>query len=159
MNAVHDCYPNKKPSAFTDGPCPSLGLPRVERPTLALVATASARVLPVHLDQPVMAAERLVIGAVPDRAGRWPEFPRAFVGVFLAAAVVPGIEIGIRNGLLGLVRHDRRHAIGPTVAIGTRSLCFASRWATIGISHEGILDIRPADGRSSMPSAVLCAEA
>src|SRR6266478_748565 len=131
----------------------------IERSTLGLVAATPAGVLPVHLDQPVMSTEGLIVGVVADRAGGGSELPGALVSVLRAAAVVPGVEIGIRNSLLRLVRHDGRHAVRTAVAIRTRGLNLARRRTPVWIPHESVLDVRPANGRPTMPTAVLGAEA
>src|SRR6267378_846952 len=97
---------------------PARTLEIVERSAFGLVATAAARVLPVHLDQPVMTAKSLVVGAAANRAGSRSEFPRTLVGIFIAAGVVPRVEIRIRDGLFRLMCHDRRHAVRTAVAVG-----------------------------------------
>src|SRR5947209_11494572 len=56
----------------------------VERSTQCLVAPATAAVFPVHLDQPVVRTERLVVPTIADGAVDRPEFPGAFIGILRA---------------------------------------------------------------------------
>src|SRR5207302_10111611 len=85
-------------------------------------AVAARGVHPVALDEVLTAAESdVVLGAV-GRRRRGAEGPRALVGVLGATAVVPGVEVGVGDRLLGLVGDDRRHAVGAGVAIGSGGL-------------------------------------
>src|SRR5581483_7148166 len=108
----------------------------VDRPTLELIAAAPAGILPIHLDQPIVAAQGLVVPAAADAAGGGSEFPRALVGIFIATAVIPRVEIGIRNSLLTLVRHDGRHAIRAAVTVRADSLGFARVRTTIRVADK-----------------------
>src|SRR5207244_549632 len=90
----------------------------------------------------------LTIGRV-----RRAERPRAFVGVLLAAAVVPRVQVGIGRGFLKLMRDDARHAVGARIAVGTRRLCFARAGAAIGVADERILDVGPRDRSVRVPAA------
>ena len=74
----------------------------VKRTAQSLVTTTLAGVFPIHLDQPVLAAERLVVGSVADRTRSRAELPGTLVGIFCAAGVIPGVQIGVGDGLLGL---------------------------------------------------------
>src|SRR5206468_2714951 len=87
------------------------------------------------------------------------EGPRALVGVLLAPAVVPGVEVGIGRGLLELVGQDRRAAVGAGVAVGPDRLVRARRQAAAGVADEGVLDVRAADAVVGVPAAVLRAQA
>src|SRR4029077_16124061 len=126
----------------------------VEGPTLLLITTALARVLPVHLDQPVVPPKRLVVRSASHRAGGRSELPRALVRIFTAGAVVPGVEIWIRNRLFSLMCHDRCHSVRATVAIRTLGLRLARRRAPVRVSHERVFDIGSRNRRPLMPSAV-----
>src|SRR5690348_15845420 len=89
----------------------------VEGADLCLVATAATRGFPVHLDQPVMAAQGLIVAGVANGSGSRSPLPRALVGILTTAAVIPRVEIGIRTGFFGFVRHNRGHAIGSAVIV------------------------------------------
>src|SRR6478752_1746268 len=73
-----------------------------ERAAQGLVATAAAAVFPFHLDQPAVAAKGLVdVGAIGNNRRRT-KLEVALVGVFLAAGVKPGVEVGVGDGFFGL---------------------------------------------------------
>src|SRR5690349_16748344 len=84
----------KRPPGSPDGLQRS-ALEIIEGTTLGLVTTATAGVFPVHLNQPAPARERLVVASAADRAVRRTKHPRAFVGIFCSAGVIPGVEVGV----------------------------------------------------------------
>src|SRR6185312_8906947 len=122
-------------------------------------AVAGAGVHPVLLDEVVRAAERDVVERAVRRLRGGAEGPGALVGVLLAAAIVPGVQIGIADRLFALVRDDRRHPVGARVAVRARGLLRARRGTAIGVADERILDVGARDGAVVVPAAVLRAEA
>src|SRR3569832_847986 len=71
--------------------------------------------VPVALDQPVPATHRQVVLRAVARGRLVAESPGAFVGVLGTLTVIPGVEIGIADRFLALVRDDRRHASAPAL--------------------------------------------
>src|SRR5437016_1052056 len=98
----------------------------VESAAEGLVASAGTAVLPFHLDQPVMAAKSLVeLGAIAGcRSGAKPEV--AFIGIFLATGIKPGIQIRIGNRFFGLVGKHVDNAVTAGISIGAGGLGFAA---------------------------------
>src|SRR5581483_3971504 len=122
-------------------------------------AVAAAGVNPVLLDQVLAAAKGNVV-LRPVRSGvLGPEGPCALVGILFAAAVVPGVEVGVSGGFLELVRDDAGRAISSGRAIGAVALRFACRRATGRISDERVLDVAAGNCAIRVPAAVLGAEA
>src|ERR1700722_19236600 len=79
--------------------------PNLRSGSIRQSAIATACIDPVLLDQEVRPAESHV---VLRTVGRWfggAERPRAFVGVFIAFAVVPGIQVQVGGGLFQFVRN------------------------------------------------------
>jgi hypothetical protein len=59
------------------------------------IATATTAVLPFHLDQPIVSAKRLVVGALAEPTCDRAELPGAFVRTLVAGGVVPAVQVGI----------------------------------------------------------------
>ncbi len=134
-----------------------------ERSAEGLVATAAAAVFPFHLDHPVVTAKGLVKpGAVGSSLGRT-ELEVAFVGIFLAAGVKPGIQVRVGDSFFGFVRDHVAHAVRAAYAnrgaVGAGGLNFATIRALIHVSYESVLDIRSANGRVGVEAAIGPAEA
>jgi hypothetical protein len=93
----------------------------IELAAQCFVATAAAAVVPLHLDQPIVGAEGLVVGAVSERTRDRPELPGAFVRALVARRVIPVVQVWIGDHFGGPVqrpyhRHRRRRS-GVTVCI------------------------------------------
>ena len=138
-----------------------------------LGASATAGVSPVLLQHPVVVAEGLVVFCRSGRAGSGTqaigvtgvssaEIEIALIGVFLAAGIKPGIQVGIGNGFFQFVRHGVGHAIsaahisGRTVRAGALDL--ATRGTAVHVADERIFNVHAAQGGVRMPAAVLGAE-
>src|SRR5205807_4093320 len=81
-------------------------------------AGAAVGVHPVLLYQEILAAEVHVgCGPVGGRV-RGAEIPGTLVGVLVAVAVVPGVEILVGVGLFGLVRQGVDLGVGGRVVVG-----------------------------------------
>src|SRR6516165_9660752 len=96
----------------------------IEGSAKVLVATATAAVLPVHLDEPVVTGKRLIVFRAVARGGKRTPYPGALIGVLLAAGVIPCIQVWIGVSLFRFMRHNRRHAIRAAVIVGAGGLGF-----------------------------------
>src|SRR3569833_1950552 len=115
--------------------------------------------VPVALDQPVPAAHRQVVLRAVARGRLVAARPGALVGILCTLTVVPGVEIGIADRFLALVREDRRHAVRAGVAVRRGLLLFTRGRAAVGVADERVLDVAAVDRRVGVPAAVLRAEA
>src|SRR5258708_38677762 len=130
-------------------------------------------VAPVLLLQPRMTAKGLVEfrpcahrrgGAAGGRGtGRdHAEVEVAFVGIFLAAGVKPGVEVGIGNRFLGLMSENVNQAISSAYAgcgaVGPGRLAFAARGAAIGVAYKSPFNVRSVECLAGMETAELAAE-
>src|SRR4029079_3688757 len=119
--------------------------------SVTLGAIAAACVDPVLLDQIVARAERHVVERPVWRGGRRAERPRTLVGVFVAPAIVPGVQVWVGYRFLELVRDDARHAVGAGITVRPGRLRRTSAGASIRIANERVLDVRACDGSVCVP--------
>src|SRR5579859_6339502 len=139
-----------------------------------LNAGAAVGVFPVLLDHPVIVAEALVelgssglAGGAAQSAGSagagGAEVEVALVAVFIAAAIEPGIEVGIGNGFFLFVRQNVDESIRATHAgsraVGAGCLNGAGGLAAVGVADKGPLDVLAAESLMSVEAAELRAEA
>jgi hypothetical protein len=87
----------------------------------AFETAAVAGIHPIALDQVVITAEVHVGGRSIRRGVRRAERPGAFVGVLIAAAIVPGVQVLVGRRLFRLMRQRVDLGIGGKVAVRRRS--------------------------------------
>src|SRR6185312_3874576 len=110
------------------------------------------------LNEVIAIAETHVGPAAVGRRVGGAEGPRALVGV-LALRIGPRVQVGIRHGLLELVRQHRGHAVGADIAVRPRRIGRTARRALRTIADERVLDVAADDGAVLVPAAIAIAEA
>lgn len=80
--------------------------------------TEAARcVNPVSLNEILATPQRHVVFRAVGRGELGAEGPRALIGIFPPSIVIPGVQVGIGDGLFQFVCDDRGHAVRSRVAV------------------------------------------
>src|SRR5215831_8100900 len=124
-----------------------------ERATESLVAAAAAAVFPIHLDEPVKAAQSLIELRTIACSGCGTEAEVALIRIFLSGVVEPGIQIRIGDGLFGFMPNHVGHAVRATVVVRCCGLRFATPGALVRVADECPLAIGAIQGWASVDPA------
>src|SRR5262249_10630874 len=129
-----------------------------ERATESLVAAAAAAVFPIHLDEPVKAAQSLIELRTLACSGCGTEAEVALIRIFLSGVVEPGIQIRIGDGLFGFMSNHVGHAVRATVVVQYWGLRFVTPRALVHVADERAFNTDSSQGLESVESAERTAE-